>query len=75
MGFVFFVIGHFTFLSLTALPQLLKERAVYYFQRDAKYYKPLPYLVAVILAEFPLAICQAVLFSKCQRLLKRLFLN
>jgi hypothetical protein len=43
--------AYFSFSALNALPGIIADRAVYYYQRDGKYYKPLPYLLSNILAE------------------------
>jgi hypothetical protein len=51
LGLMFVVMGYFSFSSTNALPSVLVERDVFYRQRDAKYYKPLPYLTANILAD------------------------
>jgi hypothetical protein len=51
LGLMFVVMGYFSFSSTNALPSVLVERDVFYRQRDAKYYKPLPYLIANILAD------------------------
>lgn len=51
MGLMFVVMGYFSFTSTNALPSILVERDVFYRQRDSKYYKPFPYLIANILAD------------------------
>jgi hypothetical protein len=60
---MFVVMGYFSFSSTNALPSVLVERDVFYRQRDAKYYKPLPYLIANILADVPMTVIEGVLFS------------
>jgi ABC-type multidrug transport system ATPase subunit len=63
LGLMFVVMGYFSFSSTNALPSVLVERDVFYRQRDAKYYKPLPYLIANILADVPMTVIEGVLFS------------
>jgi hypothetical protein len=43
--------AYFSFSSLNALPNIIADRAVYYYQRDTRYYSPLPYILSNILAE------------------------
>jgi hypothetical protein len=50
---MFTIMAYFSFSALNALPSIIADRAVYYYQRDSKYYKPLPYLLSNILAEVP----------------------
>ena len=54
---MFFILSYYTFGGLASLPPLLTERPVFYMQRDAKYYKTLPYLMASIIAEVPTCTC------------------
>lgn len=63
LGLMFVVMGYFSFTSTNALPSVLVERDVFYRQRDARYYSPLPYLVANILADLPMTVIEGVLFS------------
>lgn len=51
LGLVFTIMAYFSFSSLNALPNIIAERAVYYYQRDTRYYSPLPYILSNILAE------------------------
>src|SRR3989344_1363130 len=47
LGLVFTIMAYFSFSALNALPGIIADRAVYYYQRDGKYYKPLPYLLPI----------------------------
>lgn len=51
LGLIYTVMCYFSFTSLNALPDIIAERAVYYYQRDTRYYTPLPYLLANNIAE------------------------
>jgi hypothetical protein len=62
LGLVFTIMAYFSFSALNALPGIIADRAVYYYQRDGKYYKPLPYLLSNILAEVLELCCLFVRF-------------
>eukprot|EP01087_Luapelamoeba_hula_P008964 TRINITY_DN2282_c0_g1_i1.p1 TRINITY_DN2282_c0_g1~~TRINITY_DN2282_c0_g1_i1.p1 ORF type:complete len:1497 (-),score=261.71 TRINITY_DN2282_c0_g1_i1:27-4118(-) len=63
MGLLFYVCNYFVFGGLASIPALLAERKLYNLQRTNKYYTSLPYLIANVMIDIPLAVIEVLIFG------------